>query len=883
MLPMNEIAMSGGDTSWLVLLAEATLKGTLLLICAVALAFALRKAPASLRHMVWSVALVAMMAVPLLSLVLPRWSLPLVPRPAVVASSSTNKADARLPRPVADGLSSTTEVPAAGSSVLISSRPHTPSMPVAGSSNSVNLRSNAGVLVWIWLSGVMVCLVAIVVGVTGLHLLTRRAKRLEEPSWNRLLKSLKREIALERHVVLLRSETASMPATWGVTHPVVLLPREATGWTEERRRVVLLHELAHVKRYDCFTQRLAQICCALYWFHPGVWYIAQRMRAERELACDEQVLRLGVNACDYADHLLDIAYTFRSPVGAPMSAVAMARPSQLEGRLLAILDGDTSQAGVPVISRLRVFVALLLVTLPLAAMRPWRDTASVTPSSGSDETPQPQEMASAPPVSIVAVSDTFRWKARAFQGKWIEIHANVGDIRAVLADGSEVEVIAVRKTPGRARETLRMNVDRRRRGFDVCVLPSTAQRRSCEDAFMKNDPGSGIRVDYLVRVPAGVGFGGHTVTGNVYAEGLQSYVWGTAVRGNILLSTSDLAEASTNVGSISASFGRANWRQDLEFETGNGDVTVIAPSNSRTMVQAETNRGRVTSDFPLSAQNMSGGDHRVGRIGTGGGMLTLRTGNGDVQLRRGSPGVIAPDIYADALSSSVDPKPNPNPNPDFDPDPNPYPLRSWRGPGSGDLVGDEKVGSRDDPTGEKVPVGLPANLLSRFSDSQIRSAPDRAAIVRLRDIARVHQKQHAADLVKERALWALSLVNGGRIIQPLAAALSDQDWRVRAYAAWALSAAGERSGVPALIAAVRDPHWRVRMHAVYGLELGGTNTVSTLIQALGDPHWQVRIGAVDALTTIDDPRAIAPLQALQRDSHPLVREEVASALGKLER
>ena len=102
-------------------------------------------------------------------------------------------------------------------------------------------------------------------------------------------------------------------------------------------RVVLLHELAHIRRRDCLVHCLAQAALALHWCNPMMWMALARLRAERERACDDLVLVAGTRGSDYAEHLLDIARQFRRQrMG--VAAVAMARPSELEGRLLAILD-----------------------------------------------------------------------------------------------------------------------------------------------------------------------------------------------------------------------------------------------------------------------------------------------------------------------------------------------------------------------------------------------------------------------------------------------------------------------------------------------------------------------------------------------------------------
>jgi hypothetical protein len=130
---------------------------------------------------------------------------------------------------------------------------------------------------------------------------------------------------------------------WGLMHAQVLLPAEAEDWPLDRQRVVLLHELAHVKRRDSVTQMLAHLACATYWFNPLVWFAAQRLRAERERACDDLVLAAGTRGSDYADHLLDIARSLRSGAWPTWSAVTMAHRSQLEGRLMAILDPALSR------------------------------------------------------------------------------------------------------------------------------------------------------------------------------------------------------------------------------------------------------------------------------------------------------------------------------------------------------------------------------------------------------------------------------------------------------------------------------------------------------------------------------------------------------------
>jgi len=129
----------------------------------------------------------------------------------------------------------------------------------------------------------------------------------------------------------------------------VIMPTDADGWSESRLRIVLLHELAHVKRRDCLTHMLGQAACAFHWFNPLAWLAVKRARTERERACDDLVLARGTRGSDYADQLLEMARVLRGdrfPALLGGASLAMAHRSQLEGRLIAILDPRVPRSGL---------------------------------------------------------------------------------------------------------------------------------------------------------------------------------------------------------------------------------------------------------------------------------------------------------------------------------------------------------------------------------------------------------------------------------------------------------------------------------------------------------------------------------------------------------
>lgn len=147
----------------------------------------------------------------------------------------------------------------------------------------------------------------------------------------------------------------------------MLLPEQSVSWSEECLQAALLHELAHVQRWDWATQVTARLVCALYWWHPIVWFAAKQARAESERACDDLVLGTGVKAADYAQRLVEVVRSMPAGSQSRSVAIAMAQPSEVEGRLRAVLAKGCSRRPLTRRQTMGSFVVVMLLTLPLAA------------------------------------------------------------------------------------------------------------------------------------------------------------------------------------------------------------------------------------------------------------------------------------------------------------------------------------------------------------------------------------------------------------------------------------------------------------------------------------------------------------------------------------
>ena len=377
-------------SGWM-LLFDNVVKATVVLGVAGAAAYTLRRASAALRHFIWTLALVSALVMPLLSMALPRWEMPIVtvktasPVAGPIASEPDVAAPPRLNR----------QAPEANDS---------PTVTVGGASTRSDSASSRFAISWpralfaIWALGLLLVAGRMLVGVIAVQWMARRSDRVLDAPWMKMAIGLASEVGVTSNITFLRSERAAMPMACGVLRPAVMMPKEADVWPAERLRIVLLHELAHVKRHDCLTHLVAQMACALHWFNPLAWIAARNVRTERERACDDLVLAAGTRGPDYADQLLEIARVMRSghyPAVLAGATLAMAHRSQLEGRLMAILDPRVPHAALTKLRAAAATAVCCAAVVPLAAVQPWTSSLSETPAAtvivqpAAGQVPQP--------------------------------------------------------------------------------------------------------------------------------------------------------------------------------------------------------------------------------------------------------------------------------------------------------------------------------------------------------------------------------------------------------------------------------------------------------------------------------------------------------------
>lgn len=252
--------------------------------------------------------------------------------PVITFTGLTQQKDPAV-RYGAQGASARTAKPVQGVSVTV--RPSAPAPEIPARESAVILFVEG------WFLGV----VLLSLRTAGGLFLIERMQRNEIRSVARELLDkclvLQKKMGLERVIRYCECLRMDAPAVLGWFRPVVMLPARAlTGMTEEQVEMIIAHELAHIRRLDCFVNLFQIGVETLLFYHPAVWWVSQRIRTEREHCCDDEAVALCGDALTYARALALMEEWRTAP-----SLMMAANRSPLSQRVVRLLglDGSTTK------------------------------------------------------------------------------------------------------------------------------------------------------------------------------------------------------------------------------------------------------------------------------------------------------------------------------------------------------------------------------------------------------------------------------------------------------------------------------------------------------------------------------------------------------------
>jgi beta-lactamase regulating signal transducer with metallopeptidase domain len=317
----------------LALLLDWIAKGFVVLGLAFLADLLLRRANASLRHLIWLVGLAAVMLLPVVSRMLPSLDVPLLHLDFLAANPASEAGSAQVGSEVGFGW------------------------------------STSEILLGIYVAGALLVFAWQLIGRAYAFRLRKRAGKITHGQLTRELQRLKAALGIHNPVDLLSSDLISIPFSTGYLRPVIVLPQSTSSWPAPLMESVLIHELAHIKRKDILTRIAAQISCCIHWINPLAWYGLGRIMMEQEIACDNLVLGTGTKASDYARNLLALSEVRRGRMD--FALTALGRRTELRSRLLEILKPTRNRAPLRIGGSLVFLLLTFGLLLPVSALNIW--------------------------------------------------------------------------------------------------------------------------------------------------------------------------------------------------------------------------------------------------------------------------------------------------------------------------------------------------------------------------------------------------------------------------------------------------------------------------------------------------------------------------------
>lgn len=221
-----------------------------------------------------------------------------------------------------------------------------------------------------WVLAGSIAMLRLALGLWRLRGLRRSCREVDEADLDSAALKALIGFKTSRAVKLATSETVRIPAVLGFFKPIIVIPTWALReLPPEKLRVILLHEFAHLRRWDDWSNLLQKVVRALFILHPAVWWIENRLSLEREMACDDAVVAETANPRGYAECMIALLEKSFGRRGLAMAQAVVDRAREASLRLAQILDArrpNTKHVWKPALGLVGAFSIICLMIVPRA-------------------------------------------------------------------------------------------------------------------------------------------------------------------------------------------------------------------------------------------------------------------------------------------------------------------------------------------------------------------------------------------------------------------------------------------------------------------------------------------------------------------------------------
>ena len=176
-------------------------------------------------------------------------------------------------------------------------------------------------IVTLWLLGIFFLQLRFLGQLAYVQRLKHYGTQLFPPAWSDKIEELEGKLRIQKKVNYLTSLRVESPMVIGWLKPVVLLPRQLlNNLSESEIYAILAHELAHIRREDFIVNLIQTFLCNVFFFHPGIWWMSNRIDDEREHCCDDLAVAATGSAASYAKTLINVSeFQLKMQEGTPLA------------------------------------------------------------------------------------------------------------------------------------------------------------------------------------------------------------------------------------------------------------------------------------------------------------------------------------------------------------------------------------------------------------------------------------------------------------------------------------------------------------------------------------------------------------------------------------